>query len=311
MSEADCEAETIPIGVPINNTQVFVLDSSLRPVPAGVIGELYISGAGLARGYLHRAEPTAERFVANPYGYQGERMYRTGDLVKWRADGNLEFVGRVDHQVKMRGFRIELGEIEAALQQDERVDQAVVVMRAETSRDKRLVGYIVPAQGQQPDPADLRHDLSKRLPAYMVPAAIVTLAEMPLTANGKVDRRALPAPEFTLKQWREPRNPQEEILCALYAEVLSLERVGLDDNFFELGGDSLLAMRLVTRIRASFEVDVPIRSLFEAPTVEGLAEIIEQLILNDLEQVPESEAMQMAELLMTTDAGTNTERIIQ
>src|SRR5580704_1015885 len=263
------DALTVPIGKPIANTCVYVVDNDLELVPVGVVGELYIAGAGLARGYWKRSGLTAERFVANPFGMAGERMYRTGDLVQWRADGNLEFVGRVDYQVKIRGFRVELGEIEAALRGDERVREAVVVAREDEGGEKQLVGYIVVATGQSVETSGLRRELKQKLPGYMVPSAIVVLDELPLTANGKVDRKALPAPDLSVSsaKYRGPRTPQEEILCDLFAEVLGVERIGLDDNFFELGGHSLLATRLVSRIRGVLGVEVAIRTLFEAPRV--------------------------------------------
>ena len=267
----------VPIGRPIWNTRVYVLDGGLRPVPAGVAGELYIAGAGLARGYLHRAGLTAERFVADPFGAAGSRMYRSGDLARWRADGVLEFLGRADAQVKLRGFRIEPGEIEAALLRPwggcaGGGDCARGRGWGEAARC--LCGA---ARGGQAGRArrlrSLRAHVAGLLPDYMVPSAFVVLDRLPLTPNGKLDRRALPAPVVRGSvAGRGPRTPQEEILCGLFAEVLGLGRVGIDDNFFELGGDSIMSIQLVSRARKAGLVITP-RAVFQHQTVAALAAV--------------------------------------
>jgi amino acid adenylation domain-containing protein len=300
-----------PIGRPLANIQLYVLDQHGQPAPIGVPGELYIGGVAVAHGYLNRPELSAERFVPNPFpttdnganarggrwSAVGRRLYRTGDLVRYRADGNIEFLGRIDQQVKLRGFRIELGEIEAVLRRHEGVQDTLVLAREDTPGDKRLVAYVVPTNderrttndeladssslviGQSSFVGELRAFLKQRLPEYMLPSAFVLLVAWPLTPSGKIDRKALPTPDGTRQLERAyiaPRTPTEAQLAALAAELLGLEQVGVEDSFFELGGHSLLATQLLARARAQFQVEVPLRMLFEQPTIAGLAAAIEQ-----------------------------------
>jgi acyl-coenzyme A synthetase/AMP-(fatty) acid ligase len=267
------------IGRPITNTRAYVLDQRMEPMPIGVPGELYLGGAGVARGYLGRPALTAERFVPDPFGPSagaepGGRLYRTGDRVRWRPDGSLEFLGRLDQQLKLRGFRIEPGEIETVLSQHRAVRTAVVIAREDVPGDVRLVAYVVP-EGTPVDTGELRRALEQRLPEYMVPAAIVVLESLPLMPNGKLDRRALPAPDSIGPDGREdyvaPRTPVEEMLAGIWTSVLRLERVGVHDNFFALGGHSLLATQVISRIRTAIGIELPLHVLFEDPTVAGLA----------------------------------------
>jgi amino acid adenylation domain-containing protein len=273
---------TLVLGRPLPNYRVFVVDASLRPVPAGVAGELLIGGAGVARGYLGRPGLTARRFVASPFGE--DRLYRTGDLCRWRADGTVEFLGRMDQQVKIRGFRVELGEIEAALRQEAGVAECAVVAREDVPGDRRLVAYLVGGA----DADALRAGLRRTLPDYMVPSAFVFLDQLPLTPNGKVDRRALPAPEAAADEasYVAPRTPVEEVLAELWAELLRAERVGVTENFFALGGHSLLATRMVSRVRELFGVELPLRALFEGPTVAELAGHVEEMRRAELPVLP-------------------------
>ncbi len=256
-----------PIGAPVSGAALFVLDGWLRAVPAGVVGELYVAGAGVGVGYVGRGPLTGSRFVACPFGAPGARMYRTGDVVWWRPDGQLAYVGRADEQVKIRGYRIELGEVQAALSGLDGVKRAVVIAREDRPGDKRLVGYVTGAA----DPAEIRAALGERLPAYMVPAAVVVLDALPLTVNGKLDIRALPEPEYMAGEYRAPATPTEEILAGVYAQILGVNRVGVDDSFFDLGGDSISAMRLIAAVNTEVDAGLSVRALFEAPTVAGLA----------------------------------------
>jgi amino acid adenylation domain-containing protein len=267
----DTAGSSIPVGRPLRNKQVYVLDERLNPVPVGVVAELYMAGVGLARGYLGQPGLTASRFVANPF--DGTRMYRTGDLVRWRSDGVLQFCGRADDQVKIRGFRVEPGEVETVLGRHPAVSQAAAVVREDRPGDKRLVAYLVAVGGGEIDTADVRQWAAARLPDYLVPAAFVVLPELPRTSNGKLDRKALPAPKITASATsRPPRNEREETLCRLYTEVLGVPGVGIDDDFFALGGHSLLVTRLISKIRKAFDVEVSIQTVFTARTVAALVE---------------------------------------
>ncbi|MEH1828685.1 MAG: amino acid adenylation domain-containing protein [Nostoc sp.] len=277
-------ATFLPIGIPITNTQIYILDTYLQPVPIGVTGELYLGGEGLAREYLNQTELTAKNFITHPFSNNPKtRLYKTGDLAHYLPDGNIEFLGRVDNQVKIRGFRIELSEIEAVLSQHPAVRETVVIAGEDVPDDKYLVAYIVPNQEQIPTQdlqsftSLLRQFLKEKLPEYMMPRAYAILEYLPLTLNGKVDRRALPMPDtisFNNQDYVAPRSQVEELLAHIWAKVLGKEQVGVHDNFFELGGHSLLATQLTSRIRDTFQIDLPVRNLFETPTVEQLAKYI-------------------------------------
>jgi amino acid adenylation domain-containing protein len=266
----------VPVGGPLDEVELYVLDDRLEQVPDGVDGELYIGGPGLARGYVGQPDLTAERFVADPFAGGGARMYRTGDMMRKNDDGHLEFIGRSGDQVKILGFRVELAEVEAAVARYPGLAHAAVVARESESGDKRLIAYVVAESDPVEGPAVRRH-VADSLPEYMVPAAVVVVDALPLTPNGKLDRRALPEPDFeSLTSYREPQNPLQESLCAVFAEVLGVEKVGIDDSFFDLGGQSLLAMRLISRLRSELRIDLPISVLFDAPTVISLAEQAEK-----------------------------------
>ncbi|MBA2288158.1 MAG: amino acid adenylation domain-containing protein [Ktedonobacteraceae bacterium] len=293
--EQPIQDEVTPIGTPLANIQVYVLDRQMQPVPPGVVGELYLGGAGLARGYLGRADQTAERFVPHPFSQQeGARLYRTGDQVRSRSDGVIAFVGRADDQIKLRGYRIELGEIVAALRQQETLRDVVVLAREDVRGEKRLVAYVVTQDKTPFTIEDMRNFLHTKLPAYMIPSALVCLENLPLLPHGKVDRRAFPAPDAHDSRLNESvsafRNPIEELLAELWAKLLEVKQVGADDNFFELGGHSLLAIRAISHLRKVFHVELPLRSLFEVPTVSGMATFI-------LEQMKQTKKLQAPALL--------------
>ena len=271
-------AVSVPIGRPIANTRIYLLDRHGEPVPLGVVGEIYIGGAGVARGYLNRPDLTAERFVKDPFSGEADaRMFRTGDRAKYLPDGNLEYLGRTDTQVKIRGFRIELGEIERCLQQQSGIREAVVLARENEPNEKRLVAYVVSESGRL-DAGQLREQLSRSLPEYMLPVAYVQLEKMPLTPNGKLDRQGLPAPDqdaVAMRQYAAPVGKVEEAIAGIWQELLGLACVGRNDHFFELGGHSLLAAQMIASVRAAVGIDLPLRVLFDAPTVAALAARIE------------------------------------
>jgi acyl carrier protein len=276
--ESEQIARAVPIGGPIANVQMYILDEGMRMVAQGVRGEIYIGGGGITRGYLGRAELTAEKYIPDQYGRAaGGRLYRTGDLGRYERDGAVQFLGRRDEQVKIRGYRIELGEVEAALRGHEKVREAVVIVREDEPGLKRLVGYVVGGDGLALKINELDGYVKQRLPEYMVPAMYVLLKELPLTANGKVDRRALPKPEMTKAAGEEgmAHTAGEEIVAGIWCEVLGIESVRVDENFFEMGGHSLLATQVMSRVREAFGIELPVRRLFEWPTVRGLAEQIQ------------------------------------
>lgn len=310
--EANCE---VPIGRPLRNTVAYVLDSALRQVPSGVPGELYIGGAGVARGYLNCPELTAEKFVPNPFGdSRASRLYRTGDRVRYQSDGTLEFLSRIDNQVKIRGFRIEAGEIEHAIRSHELISDAIVMVREDAANDKRLVAYVVASSAATPTTTELRDYLSTRLPAYMLPTAFMFLESFPLLPNGKIDRQALPSPEQNRPSlevgFQAPRSPLEESIAKIWCDVLKLERVGIQDNFFELGGHSLLGAKVVSNLRRTLNCQLNLIDVFQSPTVERLAALVYQrqteseaeeelgVLLAELEALSDTEAQQRLEQLL-------------
>ncbi|MEW5927425.1 MAG: amino acid adenylation domain-containing protein, partial [Gemmatimonadota bacterium] len=297
-------AERVTLGRPVSNARLYVLDAWGAPLPVGVAGELYVGGAGVARGYLGRPELTAERFVPDPFGRgAGARLYRTGDRVRWLDTGDLEYLGRVDAQVKVRGFRIEPGEVEAALREQPGVREAAVLLREDSPGQRRLVAYVAPEAGVEVSWAGLRAGLSERLPDYMVPDACMVLERLPLNANGKVDRRALPEPEGGpgRADYVPPRTAMEEVLCAIWGEVLGIERVSAEDDFFELGGHSLLAMQAVTRVRQTTGVDLSLRTFFEVRILAGVARAVEDQLLLAID-LPDAER-HLDELENESEAG--------
>ena len=294
---SDPQSGSVCIGRPIANTQLYILDETMRPVPPGVTGELFIGGAGVGLGYLNRPDLTAERFVPDPFGANGAKLYKSGDLARYRGDGTLEYLGRADDQVKIRGYRIELGEIEAALTAAPGVQSCAIVAREDEPGNKQLVAYVA-ASGTEPPAADLQSFLEKTLPDYMVPAHLVFLDRLPLTPNGKVDRKALPAPaKANTGAGGPPRTETEKTVATLWTELLKVEGVGIEDDFFDLGGQSMTAVGLVARLRAAFDLNIELSTLFERPTIAGLAEAIDLLVLTDHSvSAPSAEAREEFEL---------------
>jgi len=283
ITDASQIVNSVSIGCPISNTQVYILDSLLQPVPIGVPGELYIAGDGLARGYFNRPELTARAFISNPFsGEPDARLYKTGDLARYWPDGNIEYLGRIDNQVKIRGYRIELGEIEETLRQHPAVQDAAAIARDDGSGNKGLVAYVVLDPDKLPSISNLRGYLQEKLPEYMVPSAFVTLESLPLTPNGKLDRHALPQKCDRVSEetaFTEPQTPTEKELAQIWMAVLELEKVGTNESFFDIGGHSLMAMQLVSRVRMRFGVELPLYDFYAAPTIQNLAELVEEEIL--------------------------------
>ena len=289
----------IPIGRPLANNSAYILDHRLEPVPLGVVGDLYLAGNQIARGYLNRPDLTAERFIPDPFSLKpGERMYATGDIARYLPDGTIEFRGRSDDQVKIHGYRIELAEIESLLSRHPSVRDVVVIATNDNFDDKILAAYIVPVEGQEPSTKDLRDYLGRQLPAYMIPSVFMMMDSIPLTGSGKVNRRLLPKPsafgQDRQADFAKPQTPVEEVIAEIWAEILGGNQVSVRDSFFELGGNSLSAARLIARLRQTFPVDIQLRNLFGAPTVENLAVVIEGLLMEKIEQMSDDEAERLA-----------------
>jgi acyl-coenzyme A synthetase/AMP-(fatty) acid ligase/acyl carrier protein len=300
----------VPIGRPIANTQVYILDAYRNPVPIGVVGEIYIGGDGVARGYLNRPELTNEKFIANPFSADvTSRLYKTGDLARYLPDGNIEFLGRMDNQVKIRGYRIELGEIEAVLGQHRAIREAVVLAREESPGDQRLVAYIVAAPNSTTSTNELRTFLQQKLPEYMIPSVWVSLDRLPLTLNGKIDRGALPAADQSRleseKSHEAPRTSVEVAVANVWREVLKIDKVSIRDNFFDLGGHSLLATQIVSRIRDRLSAELPLRAIFESPTVAELATLIEKNQSGSLDEAALTRSLGEIEAMTEEEAQQN------
>ena len=291
-SEAKVNSTTVPLGRPLPNIRVYLLNEFQQPAPIRTVGEVYIGGAGVGRGYLNHPQLTADRFIRDPFSAnESARLYKTGDLARMLTDGNIEFLGRADDQVKIRGFRIELGEIENVLIGHPEVREAVILAREDVSGEKRLVAYVV-FKDNELIGAELREHLRHKLPEYMVPGAFVSIKRLPLTLNGKIDRKALPAPQEAaeLTAFVAPRNAAEATLAEIWSKLLRRKQVSVEDNFFELGGHSLLATQVISRVRESFRIEIPLRALFECPTVAGLAASIEQAQVES--QIDDDEALE-------------------
>jgi len=310
-----CAAEVMaaskpsPIGMPLRNVQMYVLDEELQPTPIGITGDLLVAGSGIARGYLGRPTLTAAAFVANLYGDAGTRMYRTGDRARWCGDGTLEYMGRADLQVKIRGFRIELGEVEAVLRLAPCVADCVAVVRSDAHHEPQLIAYIVASAADDRSPS-AEHEsllwLRQHLPDHMIPAAIIQLPQLPITRNGKVDRSALPDPDWQRGASRSPETELESLLCNVFAEVLGRERVGVDDDFFRVGGHSLMVIRLINRIGTALGVDVSIQMVFEAPTVARLAEAIESRVIDSIDAISDDEALRLVAAMPADGSDSST-----